>query len=68
MCAAILARSRRALALTVTTKKKLLLKLAGTENLLILAVNVLAVKFWLLKLVVPVELRVFFYSFIRFVV
>ena len=45
-------------------EKQVLLKLAGTENMLILAVNVLAVNFlavksWLLNLAVPLYLRVF---------
>ena len=40
-------------------RSQVLLKLACTENMLVLAVNVLAVKFWLLNLIVPLYLRVF---------
>ena len=41
------------------SRSQLLLKLAGTENRVNLAVNVLAVEFWLLNLTVPLYLRVF---------
>ena len=39
-------------------RSQLLFKSAGAENMSTLAVNVLAVEFWMIKWVVPVYLRV----------